>query len=471
MRTARLVIILSLSLCGVNLYAAEPATVSPPLSATAATTSTDTAVSSQSKSDTEDKSDPNITRFADALADIREYYVNDVSMDELFDNAIRGMLTGLDPHSSYLDPQDFNDLKTQTTGEFAGVGIEVGVDNRYIEVISPIDGTPAAKAGILPGDYIVKINGKPVMGSDLQSAVAAMRGEKGTTVKLTLYRKSDEKLKEMTIERDIIKVQSIKYGLLDRGFGYIRIAQFQDPTMRDLSDALKKLIIQNNNQPLKGLVLDLRNDPGGLLDSAVDVSDAFLDSTKLKDNRLIVYTKGRAQESQFEARATPGDLLNGAPIVVLINEGTASAAEIVAGALQDHHRAVILGTNSFGKGSVQTVMQLDNDHAIKITTALYYTPNGRSIQAAGIKPDIYVPLMQLKQPEHADMLAMATVKEADLDHHISQAQGTPQNPAIPQTLAVKEIGSDYQLQEALHILKGIVVANRANTSATQVAGS
>jgi len=422
-----------------------------------------TYISPTSQSQTTNTSDvlpaSDVTRFTQALANIKQYYVHAVSNDTLFDNAIRGMLTGLDPHSDYLEPDDFAALKTQTSGEFAGLGLEVGVENGYIVVISPMDDTPAAKAGIRAGDYIVKVNNNPVMGTDLQKAVNIMRGPKGTTVKITLYHKPTNQLQELTLTRDTIKVQSIKSAMLAPGYGYIRIAEFEDPTMTDLTAALKALVKQNNAQPLRGLVLDLRNDPGGLLESAISVANAFLDSTKLGNNRLIVYTVGRVPDAHFEAHATPGDLLNGAPIVVLINEGTASAAEIVAGALQDQHRAILLGTNSFGKGSVQTVIPLDKDHAIKITTALYYTPNGRSIQAKGIHPDVYIPLMEVKQVPNANMINMATVKEADLSNHIgaNTAGNLPNNPVINPT---SKLLQDYQLQEALNLLKGLVVAER-----------
>ncbi len=336
-----------------------------------------------------------VSRFTQALADIKQYYVKDVGDDALFDNAIRGMLTNLDPHSDYLDPSDLAALQTQTTGEFAGIGLELSTDNGYIIVVSPIDGSPAAKAGIVSGDYIVKVNNKPVMADDLHNAVNTMRGPANSTVKVMTYHKQNNTLREITLTRQMIKVQSVKSELLAPGYGYIRIAEFQDPTAKDLQLDLAALVKKNQDKPLKGLVLDLRNDPGGLLESAISVADVFLDSTKLGNNPLIVYTVGRVPDAHFEARATPGDMLKGAPIVVLINEGTASAAEIVAGALQDQHRAILLGTKTFGKGSVQTVIPLDSTHAIKITTALYYTPSGRSIQAEGMRSDFSVTIMQV----------------------------------------------------------------------------
>lgn len=414
--------------------------------------------------------DADIQRFGQALADIQAYYVKDVNVDTLFDNALKGMLTGLDPHSDYLGPDDLKTLEAETTGSFAGVGLELNTDKNYIVVVSPIDGSPAAKAGITAGDYIVKVDNKPVMANDLNDAVKQLRGEIGSKVKITLYHKKTNQLREVTLTRENINIQSVKSILLSPGYGYLRIAQFEQPTMHDVSDNLVKLVKANNNQPLQGLILDLRNDPGGLLESAIGVADAFLDSTSMGKNHLIVYTVGRVPDAHFEADATPGDLLQGAPIVVLINEGTASAAEIVAGALQDQHRAIILGTPSFGKGSVQTVMPLDDNHAIKMTTALYYTPSGRSIQAEGIKPDVYVPMMQVKALPDAHMIDMATIKEADLGNHLAASQSATAPMPNDQMQALLQ---DYQLQEALNMLQGLVVAkkqaNSLNPPSTQAA--
>lgn len=425
-----------------------------------------------------------VQKFTTAINEIKKYYVENVSDQKLFENAIRGMLAGLDPHSTYLDVDDFADLKSHTNGKFGGLGIEITGEDGYIRVVSPIDDTPAAKAGIKPGDLIVKIDNIPVKDVSLSEAVSKMRGPAGSPVTLTIYRKSEQKIFNQVVTRDIIHIQSVKSKLLEDGYGYIRISQFQEPTITELNKALAQLKKENNNTDLSGLVLDLRNNPGGLLDSAIDVSDDFLDSKRLKGNNLIVFTRGRMQGSQFEAHATPGDLLNGAPIVVLINEGSASGSEIVAGALQDHKRAVIMGTNSFGKGSVQTVLPLDANSGVKLTTALYYTPSGRSIQAKGIKPDVYVELMDVKKlnQDQEDIMSSMSIKEADLENHFSNSTATNANKATgtnnvtatddnaaneatnkdQQPLAV----TDYQLYEALNLLKGLNVVKKSQMTAS-----
>jgi carboxyl-terminal processing protease len=418
-----------------------------------------------------------VQRFTAAMSQIQKYYVDNVDNKTLFENAMKGMVSGLDPHSSYLDVEDFDDLRSHTTGEFGGLGIEIGVEAGYIKIISPLDDSPAQKAGLKPGDLIIKIDNQPVEDMDLRDAVNKMRGPAGSKVTLTIYHKGDKGPKNVVVTREIIHTQSIKSKMLDDGYGYIRISQFQQPTVNDLNAALAKLKTQNNNQDLKGLVLDLRNDPGGLLEAAIGVSDTFLDSNKLGKNNLIVYTKGRIPDSQVEAHATPGDLLNGAPIVVLVNEGSASASEIVAGALQDQKRAIIMGTQTFGKGSVQTVLPLDDKTGIKITTALYYTPNGRSIQAKGIEPDIVVPTLDVKPDKTAEKIAMVMVKESDLSAHLANgnAPATPADKNAVQPAStdatVKDEKStqplavtDYQLNEALMLLKGLnVIGNKATS--------
>ncbi|MBY0544951.1 MAG: S41 family peptidase [Gammaproteobacteria bacterium] len=418
-----------------------------------------------------------VERFTTAIADVKKYYVEDVSDNKLFDNALQGMIAGLDPHSSYLDADDYADLRSTTSGKFAGVGIEIGSEAGYIRIVSPIDDTPAQKAGLKPGDFIIKIDNESVQDMSLRDAVDKMRGKAGTQVVLTIYREGEKAPFNVTLTREVIKVESVKSKLLDGGYGYIRISQFQSPTADALVAAVKKLQADNDGKPLNGLILDLRNNPGGLLDAAIDVSDTFLDSKKLGKNDLIVYTKGRIKGSQFDARATPGDMLNGAPIVVLINGGSASASEIVAGALQDQHRAIIMGTQSFGKGSVQTVIPLDNKTAIKITTALYYTPNGRSIQAKGIEPDVVVEPMKVTSNKNTEDFGLAMLKEQDLKAHlangnevkgnIAQAETQAKNPAdnvnTSQTKANKAnvqstqplAVTDYQLNEALNLLKGL----------------
>ncbi len=319
--------------------------------------------------------------FAEIFGRIKSNYVEPVEDKELLENAIRGMVSGLDPHSSYLDTDEFKDLQVGTKGEFGGLGIEVGLEDGFVKVISPIDDTPAQRAGILSGDLIVRLNDTPVKGLSLNDAVKLMRGKPGTEIRLTIAREGEEKPLSFAIVRAVIKVTSVKSRLMEKQFGYLRISQFQSHTTDDMLKAVKKLKKSAKGE-LKGLILDLRNNPGGVLNTAVSVSDAFLETG------LIVYTEGRDVESQLRFEAAPDDVLNGAPIVVLVNAGSASASEIVAGALQDHNRAVIMGNQTFGKGSVQTIIPINKQSAVKLTTARYFTPSGRSIQAEGIKPDI-----------------------------------------------------------------------------------
>ncbi len=386
--------------------------------------------------------------FTEIFDRIKKAYVEDVDDKTLLDNAIQGMLEGLDPHSAYLNKESFDDLQMNTKGEFGGLGIEVQMENGFIKVVTPIDDTPAIKAGIEPQDLIIKIDDTPIKGLSLQEAVKMMRGAPGTHIRLTIIREGEPGPIETEIVRDIIKVKSVKSRVLEDGYGYIRITQFQTKTGRDLVAAIDKF--RENDKQLKGLVLDLRNNPGGVLSGAVEVSDAFL------KGGLIVYTKGRIADSELTYEATEEDPSRGVPTVVLINGGSASASEIVAGALQDHSRAVIMGTASFGKGSVQTVLPLNNERALKLTTALYYTPNGRSIQAEGIVPDLVV--TRAKVTAVKDRLSR--VKEANLNGHLENVNGgkktnnkqkTKQN--ITPSMALAE--SDFQLYEALSLLKGI----------------
>ncbi len=407
-----------------------------------------------------------IQRFTAAISQVKNYYVNDVSDQELFDNAIRGMLEGLDPHSAYLDSGEFSDLKSSTSGEFGGLGIEVTMENGYIKVISPIDDTPAEKAGIKPGDYIIRLDDAPVKGMSLRDAVDKMRGKRGSDINLLVIRKGVQKPLPFTITRDVIIIKSVKSKVLENGYGYLRISNFQHPTPEDVKNAVKKLQAKGD---LKGVVLDLRNNPGGLLDSAVLISDSFLDSKKLGKNKLIVFTKGRLPGTQYRAKATPGDILNGAPLVVLINDGSASASEIVAGALQDHRRAILLGTTSFGKGSVQTVLPLGKDRGIKLTTALYYTPNGRSIQAEGIQPDILVQAVTVPNPQDNEQMLLEAIKEEDLSGHLSNgnSEDSPEANKQENVESISEvkdedgniplITEDFQIYQALNLLKGMNV--------------
>lgn len=347
--------------------------------------------------------------FARIFDQIRAAYVEEVSDKTLLENAIRGMLSELDPHSAYLDEKDLTDLTNVTSGEFGGLGIEVGMEDGFVKVISPIDDTPASKAGIEAGDVIIKLDNTAVKGLSLDEAVNIMRGKPGEALTLTIVRKGMDQPMVIKVVRDVVKVKSVRYSALEPGYGYVRLAQFQQKSGEELQKALTALATQ---EPIKGLVLDLRNNPGGLLNAAVDVSDVFLDSG------LVVYTKGRVPDANMRYSAKPGDALSGAPVVVLVNDGTASASEIVAGALQDHHRAVVMGTKSFGKGSVQSVIPVGETKAIKLTTALYYTPNGRSIQAEGIKPDIVVDRAQLTA-----MKSGLRSSEADLTRHLANGNG------------------------------------------------
>ncbi len=383
--------------------------------------------------------------FADVFNQIKQSYVEEVDDKTLLENAIRGMLAGLDPHSTYLDAKSFDELQINTTGEFGGLGLEVGLENGFVKVISPLDDTPAQKAGIEAGDLIIKIDGKPVKGMNLNEAVDAMRGPRGSEIDLTIVRESVRQPFDVKLKRDTIKVLSVKSRTLQPGYGYIRIAQFQANTGTEVRKAVDKL--KKENKTLKGFVIDLRNNPGGVLQAAVDVADAFI-----RDG-LIVYTEGRLPNSKSQFKATPDDIADGLPIVVLINGGSASASEIVAGALQDHKRAVIMGTESFGKGSVQTVMPLSETSAIKLTTARYYTPNGRSIQAHGIEPDISVERAKIEELPRGD-----NITEADLEGHLrngsSKESDSKARKDEPQD---KLLSSDNQLYEALNLLKGLNV--------------
>ena len=389
--------------------------------------------------------------FSKVLEQIRATYVEEVDDKTLLENAIRGMLGELDPHSAYLDEKDFRDLQSTTSGEFGGLGIEVGMEDGLVKVISPIDDTPASRAGIKAGDIIIKLGDKSVQGMSLDEAVSIMRGKSGDALTLTILRQNIEQPIEHTLIRDAIKVRSVKQKMLEPGYAYVRIAQFQINTAKDLEKAISAM---EKQETLQGLVLDLRNNPGGLLQSAVEVSDAFLNTG------VIVSTKGRAANSNLRYSAESGDILNGAPMVVLINDGSASAAEIVAGALQDNHRAILLGTNSFGKGSVQTVIPISEAKAIKLTTALYYTPSGRSIQAEGIKPDIV--------DERATVTSLQPglhTTESDLDKHLdngnskkSAAKDSNKEKAAAEDNSWKQ--DDNQLRDALNVLKAMRLSKR-----------
>jgi len=389
--------------------------------------------------------------FANIFGRIKQDYVEEIDDLTLIEYAIRGMLTRLDPHSTYLVNDALKDFKEDTRGEFGGLGIEIGTDEGVIKVISPIDDTPADKAGIKAGDLIIKLGNQPVKNMPLNKAVDMMRGKPGTEITLTILRKGKKSPLEITVKRAIIPVTSIKSKELEAGFAYIRISQFQARTIDEMLEAINQLKKQN---PIKGLVLDLRNNPGGLLNAAVSVSDAFL------SEGLIVYTKGRAADSEYEFKAAPDDVMTGAPIVVLVNGGSASASEIVAGALQDNKRAIIMGEQTFGKGSVQTILNISETTAIKLTTARYFTPSGRSIQAEGITPNIILKQLNLAKGQDD---TIRRYKEADLPGHLAHKDDSKKNKSAtkqqkePKKSDFSLAERDFQLYEALNLLKGLTL--------------
>ena len=390
-----------------------------------------------------------IELFTDVLKIVQKNYVEEVDTKKLVYGAINGMLSSLDPHSSFLPPDMYKELKIETKGSFGGLGIEITVKDGYLTVISPIEDTPAFRAGIKAGDQILKIEEKLTKDMTIIDAVKRMRGPKGSKVTITIMREGFDKPKEFTLVRDIIQVKSIKFKTLDDGYGYVRIAQFQEKTDEDLLKALVALKAENAGS-LKGLILDMRNDPGGLLDQAVRVAEHFI-----AEGELLVYTEGRDQDSKMRFTSRKGKKEIGYPMVVLINGGSASASEIVAGALQDHNRAVILGTQSFGKGSVQTIIPLSEDSGLRLTTAKYFTPKGRSIQAKGITPDIIVESLEITAAEKKDTL---NIREKDLDNHFS-TEGSEENVGkkdqpLPAYKIDEKLKDDYQMLRALDLLKG-----------------
>ncbi|MEX0958111.1 MAG: S41 family peptidase [Burkholderiales bacterium] len=410
--------------------------------------------------------------FTEVFGRIKNDYVESVDDKKLISEAIQGMLSGLDPHSSYLDAEAFKELQVGTQGEFGGLGIEVGMEDGFVKVVAPIEDTPAWRAGLKSGDLIIKLDDTNVKGMTLNDAVKRMRGKPGTDITITFVRKGNQKPQVVKITRDIIQIQSVKTQLIEPGYAYFRVTQFQEHTGEKLADAIEKHFAENEG-PMKGMILDLRNDPGGLLNSAVAVSAAFL-----PQDALVVYTEGRSADAKMKLYARPEYYLRGSrtdymrklpkevktvPMVVLVNNGSASASEIVAGALQDHKRAVVMGTQTFGKGSVQTILPLGNGTAIKLTTARYYTPDGRSIQAKGITPDIVVEEATISEAE-AD--AATRVREADLQRHLpgvdelvtppAGAPATSEEAKVPAVISK----NDYQLNQALNLLKGLQIIGR-----------
>jgi len=420
-------------------------------------------ISSQRRSSAEGKGSDyeSIELFTDVMAIVKKSYVEEVDTKKLIYGAINGMLASLDPHSSFMPPDSYKEMKIDTKGAFGGLGIEISIKDGVLTVISPIEDTPAFKAGIKSGDMILKIDDKFTKDLNINDAVKRMRGQKGSKVILTIMREGFDKPKDFPMVRDVIQVKSVRFHLMDGGYGYVRIAQFQEKTDDDLSKALKTMKEEYKGE-LKGLVLDMRNDPGGLLDQAVRVADHFI-----SDGQMIVYTEGREKESKMQFTAKKGAKEPNYPIVVVINGGSASASEIVAGALQDHKRALILGTQSFGKGSVQTIIPLSDDSGLRLTTARYYTPKGRSIQAKGITPDIVVEAVEL--PKTTGKKDSLHLREKDLENHFESEDKTgaadvkkeekntdkkeDKMEKNPQKME-ENLKNDYQVLRALDLLKG-----------------
>jgi len=404
--------------------------------------------------------------FTEVYGRVKNDYVEAVDDKELIEEAINGMLSGLDPHSAYLNEEAFKEMKVGTQGEFGGLGIEVSMEDGFVKVVAPIEDTPAWNAGLKSGDLIIKLDESNVKGMTLNDAVKLMRGKPGTDIVLTIVRKGEPQPQTITVTRDIIQIQSVKYRMLEEDYAYFRVTQFQEHTGEKLGQAIEKLFAENEG-PMKGMILDLRNDPGGLLTASIGVSAAFLQKDK-----LVVYTEGRTNDArmrmyarpEFYARGPKGDYLANVPeaaktvpMVVLVNGGSASASEIVAGALQDHRRAVIMGTQTFGKGSVQTILPLGNGTAIKLTTARYFTPSGQSIQAKGITPDIVVEDATIETKESSPLMR----KEADLKNRLDNPQGGDgsevQEVETTDASASSEEPADYQLGQALNLLKGLQI--------------
>jgi len=408
-----------------------------------------------------------IELFTDVMAIVKKSYVEEVDTKKLIYGAINGMLASLDPHSSFMSPESYKEMKIDTKGAFGGLGIEISIKDGVLTVISPIEDTPAFRAGIKAGDMILKIDDKFTKDLNINEAVKRMRGIKGTKVVLTIMRDGFDKPKEFPITRDIIQVKSVRSKLLEDGYAYIRIAQFQEKTDEDLASFLK-LLKEENKGELKGLILDMRNDPGGLLDQAVRVAEHFVE-----EGKMIVYTEGREKESKMQFTSRKGGKQPNYPIVVLINGGSASASEIVAGALQDHKRAVVMGTQSFGKGSVQTIIPLSDDSGLRLTTARYYTPNGRSIQAKGITPDIIVEYLELPKDTAVKKDGLH-LREKDLENHFEgedkgaakdvkkeekkeekKIENNDENTDLDKSARLaKALKNDYQVIRALDLLKG-----------------
>lgn len=399
----------------------------------------------------------NLEIFSGVLSLLQKNYVEEIDTGEVIEGAIKGMLTSLDPHSSYMKPDDFQELKIETKGSFSGIGIEITMKDGILTVVSPIEGTPAFKQGLKAQDKILKIDGELTKDMSLMEAVKKLRGPKGTEVTISIHREGMTELKDITIVRNVIPLISVKSKILEPGYGYIRIRNFQSKTTKEFKEGLDKL---ESEGELKGLIIDLRNNPGGLLDQSVKISDIFI------DEGMIVSTKGRIKEQNMEFEAHSNGKKYTFPIIVLVNEGSASASEIVAGALQDHKRALILGAQTFGKGSVQTIIPMNNGAGLRLTTARYYTPNERSIQAKGITPDILVASEFTEQHDESEKKKAAFLREKDLKHHMKNGDEKENNTddvdeaeeeSSEDTKLLEEIARDNQLNQALMLLKGLAV--------------
>ena len=390
-----------------------------------------------------------IQKFAITLMQIKHYYFKNIKNSELLDRALKGLVSSLDPHSAFLDQKENIELTSATEGQFGGIGIELTLEDNFPKIIAPLDNSPAKLAGLQSGDYIIKIDNNFVEGVKLPEIISQLRGKQGTKVKLGIIRKGQNKPLFFNVTREVIKPQSITSYLLDQDLAYIRIAVFQEPTAKDFTNAIYQLN-KSSTHGLKGLILDLRNNPGGLLASAISVANELIDNDQKGDEEIIVHTKGKVPDANSMVIATPGDLLKGEPIVVLINEGSASAAEIVAGALQDNKRAILIGTKSFGKGSVQSIIPIDQQSSIKITTALYYTPLNKTIQAEGLTPDFLVPELAPFNTLQSD--EQLSVTEKNLSGHIVKQQKTLKKESVNKPLP-EQLRNDYQLAEAIKIIK------------------
>ncbi|MBW2305589.1 MAG: S41 family peptidase [Deltaproteobacteria bacterium] len=387
----------------------------------------------------------NLKIFTHVLDVVQENYVEEVEPKTLLYGAIKGMLETLDPHSTFMPPEIYKELQVETRGSFGGLGIEITIRDGVLTVISPIEDTPAARAGVKSGDQIMKIDGESTKNMSLMDSVKKMRGPKGAKITISIRRKGVPELLDFTITRDIIQIKSVRFRMLDKGIGYIRLTSFQEKTAADLRNAMDELIRQAEGK-MGGLILDVRNNPGGLLDQAVEVADAFIESG------LVVYTDGRIPSQKMKFKATKKNTYTGFPLVVIVNNGSASASEIVAGALQDHHRAVILGTKTFGKGSVQTIIPLEDGSGLRLTTSRYFTPNGKSIQAVGIKPDIVVEQIERQEESAVPSKTPHLVRERDLERHLEPQESEPEVPKDMEKEQKPEI-QDAQLERALEMLK------------------